>query len=34
METPVQAIIPLADVQKAIELYEGNMGRGKVLLNM
>jgi NADPH:quinone reductase-like Zn-dependent oxidoreductase len=32
METPVQAVYSLDKVQQAVELYEKNMGKGKVLL--
>jgi NADPH:quinone reductase len=32
METRVQAVFPLEDVQEAVELYRANMGKGKVLL--
>jgi NADPH:quinone reductase len=34
METHVQAIFPLQEAQKAVELYESGMGKGKVLLKM
>jgi hypothetical protein len=34
METYVQAIFPLQEAQKAVELYESGMGKGKVLLKM
>jgi NADPH2:quinone reductase len=32
METKVHARFSLNDIQQAVELYEGNMGKGKVLL--
>ena len=32
METRVQAVFSLDDIQQAVELYEKNMGKGKVLL--
>jgi len=32
LETKVQGMFPLEEVQKAVELYEGNMGQGKVLI--
>lgn len=34
METYVQATFPLAEAQKAAEVYESGMGKGKVLLTM
>jgi NADPH:quinone reductase-like Zn-dependent oxidoreductase len=32
VETPVQAVFPLAEVQQAMDTYEADMGGGKVLL--
>lgn len=32
METPVQATFPLDEAQRAVEAYEADMGKGKVLL--
>ena len=34
METRVQAVLPLQEIQKAVEMYEGNMSGGKVLLKV
>ncbi len=32
MESKVQAVFTLDDIQKAVEIYEGNMGGGKVIV--
>jgi NADPH:quinone reductase-like Zn-dependent oxidoreductase len=32
LETRVQAVFPIEEAQEAVELYQGNMGKGKVLL--
>jgi NADPH:quinone reductase len=34
MKTKVQATMPLEEIRKAVELYEHNMGKGKVILTM